>query len=109
LECNPLAKAPEAEPADFETTLMEVEAVVRKLESGELKLDVALEQYESAVGKMRQCYKLLEAAERKISVLSGFDAEGNPVLAPLEHSEEDESLIEKQKSRGKRRGVAGDD
>ncbi|TWT96376.1 Exodeoxyribonuclease 7 small subunit [Neorhodopirellula pilleata] len=71
-------------PVDFETALGEIEKIVRALESGELSLDASLKQYESAVAKMRQCYRLLEIAERKISVLAGFDAEGNPVTEPLE-------------------------
>jgi len=73
-------------PPDFETALEEVESIVRRLESGELALDESLQQYETAVGRMRQCYQLLEDAERKISVLSGFDAEGNPVLNPSDET-----------------------
>lgn len=95
---------------DFEATLGEIETVVRKLESGELSLDDSLRQYESAVGKMRQCYDLLEIAERRVSVLAGFDADGNPVTQPLEEAgdgrgNDTEALIEKQKTRARRRGV----
>jgi exodeoxyribonuclease VII small subunit len=93
--------------ADFETTLGDVETIVRKLESGALTLDESLKQYEVAVSKMRQCYRLLDVAERKISVLAGVDAEGRPVTEPLENLSGGESLIEKQASRGKRRGVSG--
>ena len=71
-------------PIDFEISLGEIETIVRALESGELSLDASMKQYETAVAKMRQCYRLLEIAERKISVLAGFDAEGNPVTEPLE-------------------------
>ncbi|WDQ15760.1 exodeoxyribonuclease VII small subunit [Rhodopirellula sp. P2] len=93
--------------ADFETTLGDVESIVRKLESGALTLDESLKQYEVAVSKMRQCYQLLDVAERKISVLAGVDAEGRPVTEPLENMSGSESLIQKQASRGKRRGVSG--
>jgi len=71
-------------PVDFETSLGEIEEIVKALESGELSLDASLEQYESAVAKMRRCYRMLEIAERKISVLAGFDADGNAVTEPLE-------------------------
>ncbi|KLU06354.1 Exodeoxyribonuclease VII small subunit [Rhodopirellula islandica] len=93
--------------ADFEATLGDVESIVRKLESGALTLDESLKQYEVAVSKMRQCYQLLDVAERKISVLAGVDAEGRPVTEPLENMSGGESLIQKQASRGKRRGVSG--
>ncbi|MCM2375111.1 exodeoxyribonuclease VII small subunit [Aporhodopirellula aestuarii] len=100
-----------AEKPDFEETLSEIETIVRKLESGELSLDDSLRQYESAVGKMRQCYRLLEIAERRVSVLSGFDADGNPVTTPLDDAgdgqgNDAETLLDKQKTRGRRRGVA---
>lgn len=76
-------KATDSETSpDFETALEEVEQIVRRLEAGDLSLDESLRHYETAVGRMRHCYQLLEDAERKISVLSGFDAEGNPVLDP---------------------------
>lgn len=95
---------------DFEATLGEIEVVVRKLESGELSLDDSLRQYESAVSKMRRCYELLDVAERRVSVLAGFDADGNPVTEPLEDAgdgrgNDAETLIEKQKTRSRRRGA----
>lgn len=98
---------------DFEATLGEIEVVVRKLESGELSLDDSLRQYECAVSKMRRCYELLDVAERRVSVLSGFDADGNPVTEPLEDAgdgrgNDAETLIEKQKTRSRRRGAAGE-
>jgi exodeoxyribonuclease VII small subunit len=103
-----------AELPDFEATLAEIETIVRKLESGELSLDNSLRQYEVAVGKMRVCYRLLEVAERRVSVLAGFDADGNPVTEPLEDAgdgqgNDAETLLEKQKNRGGRRGVRSRD
>ncbi|MFG0265308.1 MAG: exodeoxyribonuclease VII small subunit [Rhodopirellula sp. JB055] len=106
-EENGTAGESATELADFETTLGAVETIVRKLESGALTLDESLKQYEVAVSKMRQCYQLLDVAERKISVLAGVDAEGRPVTEPLENMSGNESLTDKQASRGKRRGVAG--
>lgn len=97
-------------PIDFETSLGEIEQIVRDLEGGNLTLDDSLKQYENAVGKMRQCYGLLEVAERKISVLAGFDADGNAVTKPMGEADASvapEDLLQKQKSRGRRRGVAG--
>lgn len=114
-ESSATAPPPGSAPAtlDFEATLGEIEVVVRKLESGELSLDDSLRQYESAVSKMRRCYELLDVAERRVSVLSGFDADGNPVTEPLEDAgdgrgNDTETLIEKQKTRSRRRGAAGE-
>ena len=52
---------------------------------------------------MRHCYQLLEGAERKIELLSGVDADGNPVSVPLEDT--DLSLDEKANRRSRRRSA----
>ncbi|MEM6365539.1 MAG: exodeoxyribonuclease VII small subunit [Planctomycetota bacterium] len=91
---------------DFETALAGIEEAVQELESGELTLDQSLKTYEKAVVDMRRCYALLDVAERKINVLSGVDAEGNPVVEPLEMADEDADLVQKQSSRSRRRTAA---
>ena len=58
-----------------------------KLESGELGLTDSLEQYETGIKHLKRCHALLDAAQQRVSVLSGFDAEGNPVAPPLEEVE----------------------
>lgn len=94
---------------DFEDTLAEIERIVVRLEGGELGLTESLEQYESAIGKLKQCHRMLETAERKITVLAGFDADGTPVTEPFDELPDD-SLDEKQQARSRRRssGPAGD-
>ena len=72
---------------DFETSLAEVEQIVAKLESGELGLTESLEQYETGIKQLKRCHALLDAAEQRVSLLSGFDAEGNPVAPPMEKIE----------------------
>ncbi len=42
--------------------------------------------YEEGVKLLRQSYDLLQRAERKIELLSGVDAEGNPVTQPFDDS-----------------------
>jgi len=64
---------------DFEESLGEVEGIVSQLESGELGLTASLQKYEQGIRELKQCQSLLDAAEQKISQLSGFDADGNPV------------------------------
>lgn len=69
---------------DFESSLGEVEQIVAKLESGELSLTESLEQYESGIRHLKRCQSLLDAAEQRVSLLSGFDAAGNPVTTSID-------------------------
>ncbi len=69
---------------DFEASLAEVEKIVAKLESGELGLSESLEKYETGIKQLKRCHGLLDAAEQKVSLLSGFDSDGNPVTTPLD-------------------------
>jgi exodeoxyribonuclease VII small subunit len=69
---------------NFEQSLARLDEIVHLLEEGELGLDEALARYEEGVKLLRQSYELLERAERRIELLSGVDAEGNPVTRPLE-------------------------
>ncbi len=72
---------------DFESSLAEVEKIVAKLESGELGLSESLEQYETGIKQLKRCHALLDAAEQRVSLLSGFDAEGNPIAPPMDEIE----------------------
>ena len=61
---------------DFETALAELEAIVQRLEQGELSLEESLRQFERGVVLTRNCQKSLQQAEEKIRVLSkGADGE----------------------------------
>ncbi len=77
--------APSAEDGpDFETALAQVERIVSQLESGELGLTESLSQYEIGIKQLKRCHRLLDVAEQRVSLLSGFDADGNPITEPLE-------------------------
>ena len=52
-------------------------------------LSDALARYEEGVKHLKGCQQLLETAERKIELLSGVDAEGNPITKPFEEGEVD--------------------
>ena len=56
----------------FEHTLGRLEEIVRLLEEGKIGLDEALARYEEGVGLLRKAYELLEGAQRRISLLSGW-------------------------------------
>jgi len=88
--------------ASFEACLAELEQIVAELESGKLGLSDALARYEQGVKHLRSCQQLLERAERKIELLSGVDADGNPVTKPFDEGEVD-TLEGKAAARGQRR------
>jgi exodeoxyribonuclease VII small subunit len=88
--------------ATFEQSLEELEKIVAELESGKLGLSEALARYEQGVKHLKACQELLERAERKIELLSGLDADGNPVTEPFDETEVD-TLEAKAAARGRRR------
>ena len=55
---------------NFEQTLAELEALVARLESGELPLDQALAAFEQGVKLTRACQAALQAAQQKVQVLT---------------------------------------
>ena len=54
---------------DFEGSLAELEAIVEKLEQGELSLDESLQQFERGVQLTRVCQHALKQAEHKVEIL----------------------------------------
>ena len=55
---------------DFEAAIAELEAVVKKLEEGDLPLEQSLALYERGVQLSRFCHARLEEAERRIDILT---------------------------------------
>jgi exodeoxyribonuclease VII small subunit len=92
--------------ASFEHSLEALEMIVAELESGKLGLAEALARYEQGVNHLKGCQQLLERAERKIELLSGVDADGNPIARPFDEGDI-ESLEEKAAARGRRRTSGG--
>jgi len=54
---------------DFEQSMRELEALVEKLEQGDLPLEEALKQFERGVALTRACQAALKEAEQKVEVL----------------------------------------
>ncbi len=80
-----------------------LEAIVRRLEQGGGPLEEALGDYSTAIGLLKTCNGRLENAERRVEILSGVDAQGNPVTRPVEDTQS--TLEEKQQSRSSRRSA----
>lgn len=53
----------------FEDYLRQVEETVKSLEGGKLGLEESIEKYETGIKALRQCYSILEQAEKKIQLL----------------------------------------
>jgi len=53
----------------FEDYLAQVEAAVKALEGGKLQLEESIEKYETGIRALRQCYGILDQAEKKIQLL----------------------------------------
>ena len=94
-------KEVELETIDFESSLQELESIVRRLEQGGGPLEQALGDYAQAILLLRACHGRLEQAERKIEILSGVDANGTPIVHEID--DEELSLEGKQEGRGQRR------
>ena len=59
----------EKAPKKFEQHLQEVDQVVKSLEGGKLGLEESIEKYEQGMKALRQCYAILDQAEKKIQML----------------------------------------
>jgi exodeoxyribonuclease VII small subunit len=62
-------ETPNELPTDFETALVELEALVEQLERGDLPLEEALASFERGVGLTRQCQAALQSAQQKVEIL----------------------------------------
>ena len=54
---------------DFEQSLTELEALVTRLEQGDVPLEDALKTFERGVALTRQCQTALRTAQQKVEVL----------------------------------------
>lgn len=57
-------------PIPFEKSIAELEAIVMRLEKGDLSLDDSLKQFEQGIVLARACQETLHHAEQKIELLS---------------------------------------
>jgi exodeoxyribonuclease VII small subunit len=67
--------------APFETSLEELEKLVKELEAGELSLDRSIELFERGMTLSAACRKQLEEAETRVEMLVRKD--GKIVAEPL--------------------------
>lgn len=60
----------------FEEMMQNLEAIAKDLESGDLSLDDSVKKFEEGMKISKECSKILEDAEKKITILTK-DSEGN--------------------------------
>jgi exodeoxyribonuclease VII small subunit len=75
------------EEKKFEEALRELEAIVKRLESGELPLEESLKTFEQGVALSKYCFQKLEEAEKRVSIL--MKDEGGLRKAPFDTGEDE--------------------
>jgi exodeoxyribonuclease VII small subunit len=81
IRCAMPATAPADPPASFESALQELEALVQRMESGDLTLEDSLVAYRRGAQLVGFCRESLAHVQQQVRVLEGdllrpFDAEG---------------------------------
>ncbi len=72
-----------APPFAFEQSMTELEAVVARLEEGDVPLEEALKAFERGVELTRACQQALSAAEQKVELLV-TRTDGSSVAVPFD-------------------------
>lgn len=78
---NPAAEAT-SRMAEFERSLAELEALVERMEGGELTLDESLQSFERGISLFRYCQGTLEQAQLRVRTL--LDPENPDTAQALE-------------------------
>lgn len=78
------SKTPPPQQTSFEDAMSQLETIVEELEDGSLGLEDSMRRFETGVGLLRTCYGILERAEQRIEILTGFDEQGRPELEPFD-------------------------
>ena len=71
----------------FESAMMQLEQIVRKLEGNSLGLESSLSEYAKAVEYVRFCQLQLTGARRKIEKLRGLSGRGEAITETWEDDE----------------------
>ena len=59
----------------FEEKMEDLEKIVSELEKGDLNLDDSVSKFEQGIKISKECSKILEEAEKKITILVNKDGE----------------------------------
>ena len=71
-----------AVPLDFEQALADLEALVARMEKGDLPLEEALAHFERGIELTRRCQRALKDAELRVQML--VERDGKQTLEPFD-------------------------
>jgi exodeoxyribonuclease VII small subunit len=54
---------------NYETRIAEIEAIINRIESGELELEAVFDQFTNAVEYLRQCETFLQQRQQQVDLL----------------------------------------
>ena len=77
---------PKKPSLDFEHALKELEALVSRMEKGDISLEDSLKHFERGIELTRACQKSLKEAEQKVQIL--LEKNGESVVQPFESQED---------------------
>ncbi len=77
----------------FEQALGELEKIVSQIENGEVSLEQSIEKYAEGVELDKQCREILDAAEKKIQLLSRGADGSITQTGELEDDESDSASV----------------
>ena len=77
------AAEPAIETLSFEAALAELEAIVQRLERGQLDLEASIAAYERGTALRRHCATKLEEARLRVEKIT-FEKDGKARLEPVE-------------------------
>ncbi|MBD9280696.1 MAG: exodeoxyribonuclease VII small subunit [Clostridiales bacterium] len=85
--CSPIRRVLMAakKKLTFEERLQQVEALIAKMESGEMPLEEAMQQYEAGLNALNALEKELTAAQQRLMVLR--QQSGEDVELPMEEQQ----------------------
>lgn len=85
-----MAKRPEPQDSaatpDFEQALKELEAIVERMEQGDITLEESLRQFERGIALARTCQEALKAAEQRVQILT--EENGRTETRPFSDAED---------------------
>ena len=88
---NPPTESPQTDAGKltFEQALEKLEGIVTRIEQGEVSLEESIDQYAEGIELVKHCRKVLDAAEKKIQLLSRAEDESLEVSGELDEAAAD--------------------
>jgi exodeoxyribonuclease VII small subunit len=71
-------------PVTFESTIAELGEIVEQLERGDLPLEQSLTLFERGIRLSKDAQTRLDAAEKRVEMLLGFDDKNEPLTRELD-------------------------